>query len=142
MAGSSTPARPPMTSSKGSLDGLIREMQAEHDVVTRLDVEVTSEDIALGIRGDAALCPLARAIRRAFGPCRVEVNLDVPEARNAARCIGLYGIVLRWQLPGDILHRVRRFDAGWPMKPFAVRLTVVPAGRPMAFEVGWEERRA
>lgn len=65
-------------------------------------ITVTKADIAGGLMGDAAYCPIAKAVTRALGhPVFVYAN-------------GPNGI-----FPKSVINFIRLFDTGKPVKPFS-----------------------
>ena len=81
-----------------------------------MTISVTADHIMSGIPGSQCFCPIALAIKDAFGP--VLINVDVKD----------YGITIQttnthyYQMPSKVLHFVRRFDARLPVVSFEFEL--------------------
>jgi hypothetical protein len=84
----------------------------------RVYVNVTAEDIELGVRSVGTACPVARAVRRDV-PSVTYVNVDF-------HCVD--ALVdderVRWELPSAVKAFMARFDRGEPVQPFAFTLPV------------------
>lgn len=109
----------------------------------KLTIEVTKEDIDQGIRGNACLCPIARAINR-VAPSAQTATVHAKKA-FLVRTTG--GVVLHALLPFEATLFVEQFDRSsvfdrgepwrkpfsfdltfWdPFKPFPPNLLAVPS---------------
>jgi len=74
-------------------------------------IEVTQNDIDMGMRGAARKCPIARAIERITDE-RYKATVWV-EPRLIHAGLGYVG------LPGKAMEFIERFDKGEPVAPFA-----------------------
>lgn len=75
-----------------------------------MTIQVTAEDISLGIRGRTSRCPVALAFNRTG--CSTSFVIVTPKlAREyqSHRC---------WELPPEATDFIKRFDAGLPVEPF------------------------
>lgn len=81
-----------------------------------MKIEVTQEDIERGTRGHCALCPVARAVKRAM---RTE---DV-WADGVAIVLTRHGDNrLFLDTPDEAICFMEEFDAGEPVEPFSFEL--------------------
>lgn len=82
-----------------------------------MKIDVTADDIRLGKRCVATLCPVARAIRRAM-KCRWRrwvVRIDKIEDNEGAN---------EYLTPLKVVAFIRRFDNKKPVEPFSFELKV------------------
>ena len=82
-----------------------------------MKIEVTQKDIDKGVRGECALCPIARAIKSSSNFKRVYVNgktIDVWYRGDQG--------IKTYKLPKKAQTFVKRFDRQEPVKPFSFKL--------------------
>lgn len=84
--------------------------------MTKRLIEVTAADIAAGMPGEAALCPVALAATRAL-------NQPVTVCRSYMTIYYPPDFVELLLLP-EVSHRTRRFDVTSEMEPFSFELEV------------------
>lgn len=78
-------------------------------------IQVTEEDSLLGKQRDQMACPVALAIRRAFG--------NLPERSVSVSRYVIYVDGIRYAVPVAARERIKAFDeSGVPMKPFEFEL--------------------
>lgn len=81
-----------------------------------VQVDVTADDIAHGVRKDCDHCPIARAITRALPGYTVEVSRTYAFACKGQEP-GLYA-----DLPGQATKFISQFDAERAVKPLSFEL--------------------
>lgn len=77
-------------------------------------VSVTQEDIDKGIPSDATACPIARALRRHFGPDDRHIDVEVDSVIWVSDNNGVDMIATA---TNDVEDFVERFDNGIPVEP-------------------------
>jgi len=78
-------------------------------------IDVTNEDILKGVRGDASLCAIARAVKRAL-------DLEDAEIEGSKIRMGY----LRGEGPRAIDAFIATYDSAGRVEPFAFDLTLEP----------------
>ena len=73
---------------------------------TYLKVEITDDDIRYGQPCDAMLCPVARAISRAYAPSRVSMMTQVARVQ-----FGIGGIESDYIVPDMLQTMVKTYDS-------------------------------
>ena len=90
----------------------------------KLTLEVTQQDILEGIRKDAACCPIARAVKRAFPTWqKVEVTDDGIRVLDEFNTRWFTGEI---EIATDFMEF---FDLGYPVSPFTLEVTFEEAER-------------
>ncbi|QGJ92041.1 hypothetical protein SEA_KEELAN_77 [Gordonia phage Keelan] len=77
-----------------------------------MKVEVTQEDIELGVRGRSHLCPISRAIQRKRGVKSASTTPWITNVVRPGRGLSTY------QLPKVASEFVLAFDTNKPVEPF------------------------
>lgn len=87
----------------------------------RLEIVVTAEDIALGVRSDTTACPIARAAGRLFGE---EYFVSVDGEQLDLEPLERVDEALMVDLPDAAVEFITRFDRGSDVEPktFAVEV--------------------
>lgn len=74
-------------------------------------IKVTQEDIDKGIQKDCEQCPIARAMRRAFG-CNVQITSIIYRKNDGILAYGPHG------MPDIVTSFIRDFDSSLKVTPF------------------------
>ena len=74
-------------------------------------INVTQEDIEIGIKKSSSRCPIARALMRIFPGNKVRVGFEDILIYNS------YGLVNRYKSTKNMKRFMNSFDHGKPVKP-------------------------
>jgi len=75
-------------------------------------INITEEHIAKGVRGDCGRCPVALAMKAAFGPAvRIRVSVFDYEVHSITR-----------ELPEKARRFIHNFDQGTEVQPFSFEI--------------------
>ena len=83
----------------------------------KMTVRVTWKDIRSGVMGDCQMCPIAKALRR-----KTYYKQDINVAGSEDCTVGNYQATG----PKTMDTFINQFDAGKPVKPFTLTLTLTP----------------